>query len=62
MRWSAGDRIRSKESPHVVREITEVRATGYTWVYRDEDGQNPHGCDYVSENSTDPQMEACERA
>lgn len=39
----------------IAREITEVRDTGYTWVYVDRNGGNPHGdADYISENSTDP--------
>lgn len=51
MRFKVGDQIRHPEFPHLIREIKEVRPTGYIWFYPNaappkrlfdsEDGTNP---------------------
>ena len=47
-----GDKVRSLDFPEVIREITEVRSTGYTWKYPDIPD-----VDFLSENGTDPFFE-----
>lgn len=48
-RFAIGDWAESIHFPGIIKEITAVRKTGYTWKYHDLDGQ-----DFWSENSSDP--------
>ena len=56
-KFATGDTIRcsSETTRDIVRRITEVRPTGYTWVYVRAGVPDSH-VDYASENSTDPQF------
>ena len=49
-RFKVGDVIVSGE---IKRKITEVRETGYTWIYPESES----GEDFLSENSNDPFFE-----
>lgn len=51
MKLQEGDVIRGRASHNkgIIRKITEVRATGYTWIYLDIPEM-----DFISENSNDP--------
>jgi len=55
LKLKIGDKIIGIESHNkgIVRKITEVRETGYTWEYPDSQSSN----DYISENSSDPFFE-----
>lgn len=48
-KMNIGDKVRNIDSPNVIRQITEVRDTGYTWIYPDIPDK-----DFWSENSSDP--------
>lgn len=48
-RLCVGDRVRRGD---IVRQITEVRETGYSWVYPEIPEKN-----FLSENSCDPFFE-----
>lgn len=45
-----GDVIIWKENPSVIRQIVDVRPTGYGWHYEDD----PEKKYFLSEDSTDP--------
>lgn len=54
MAFAVGDKIigRMSHNKDVVREITEVRDTGYTWKYTYS--HNGADQDWITENSNDP--------
>lgn len=53
MKLKVGDKIMFDKNPDVIREIVEVRTTGYTWRYP---GSEPVDLSntWISENSNDP--------
>ncbi len=53
MKLSVGDKIYGQQHHNkgIIREIVDVRDTGYTWKYPDHDDT------YWSENSNDPFFE-----
>lgn len=52
VRYNVGDFVASTQSQYVVREITAVRPTGYSWRYPDI----PEKGEWISENSNDPML------
>jgi len=53
MKLKVGDKVMWDNNPDVIREIIEVRPTGYTWRYPGDEPATLENT-WISENSNDP--------